>query len=71
MWLDPWAWVLKGLSPNHARSYKRQKQVYEGELRRAGMVRMHALRHGYAIRRYGDLAGWKARRPSAIRRGAI
>ena len=42
------------------RSYKRQKQLYEGELRRAGMVRMHALRHGYAIRRYGELTGWKA-----------
>ena len=42
------------------RSYKRQKKVYEGEVRRAGMARMHGLRHGYAIRRYEDLTGWKA-----------
>lgn len=42
------------------RSYKRQKNVYEGETRRAGMRRMHGLRHGYAIRRYEDLTGWKA-----------
>ncbi|MDE0179583.1 MAG: hypothetical protein OXP36_13445 [Gammaproteobacteria bacterium] len=24
------------------------------------MRRMHGLRHGYAIRRYEDLTGWKA-----------
>ena len=24
------------------------------------MARMHSLRHGYAIRRYEDLTGWKA-----------
>ena len=42
------------------RSYKRQKNVYERELRRARMARMHGLRHGYAIRRYEELTGWKA-----------
>ena len=42
------------------RSYKRQKKVYEGETRRAGMRRMHGLRHRYAIRRYEHLTGWKA-----------
>lgn len=41
------------------RSYKRQKKVYEGETRRAGMRGMHGLRHGYAIRRYEDLTGRK------------
>ena len=27
---------------------------------KTGMARMHGLRHGYAIRRYEDLTGWKA-----------
>ena len=43
------------------RSYKRQMKLYEGEVRRAGMARMHGLRHGYAIRRYKHLTEWKAR----------
>ena len=42
------------------RSYKRQRKVYEDDLRRTGMRRMHGLRHGYAIRRYEDLTGCKA-----------
>ena len=41
------------------RSYKRQLKIYEREVRDAGMGRMHALRHGYAIRRYEHLTGWK------------
>ena len=42
------------------RSYRRQLRVYEREVAAAGMARMHGLRHGYAIRRYEHLTGWKA-----------
>lgn len=49
----------RSLIPDN-RSYKRQKKVYEDETRQAGMRRMHGLRHGYAIRRYEELTGWKA-----------
>ncbi|MDE2989777.1 MAG: integrase domain-containing protein [Chloroflexota bacterium] len=42
------------------RSYRRQLRIYEREVAAAGMARMHSLRHGYAIRRYEHLTGWKA-----------
>ncbi|MXY58249.1 MAG: integrase [Gammaproteobacteria bacterium] len=42
------------------RSYRRQLRIYEREVATAGMARMHGLRHGYAIRRYEHLTGWKA-----------
>ena len=42
------------------RSYRRQLRIYEREVAAAGMARMHGLRHGYAIRRYEHLTGWKA-----------
>ena len=42
------------------RNYRRQLRIYEREVAGAGMARMHGLRHGYAIRRYEHLTGWKA-----------
>ena len=42
------------------RSYRRQLRIYEREVRNAGMARLHSLRHGYAVRRYERLTGWKA-----------
>ncbi|MDE0002230.1 MAG: integrase domain-containing protein [Rhodospirillaceae bacterium] len=42
------------------RSYRQQLRIYEREVRKAGMARTHSLRHGYAVRRYESLTGWKA-----------
>ncbi|MDE0365436.1 MAG: integrase domain-containing protein [Gammaproteobacteria bacterium] len=42
------------------RSYRQQLRIYEREVRKAGMAKMHSLRHGYAVRRYERLTGWKA-----------
>jgi len=42
------------------RNYVQQLRIYEGHTIRAGLSRMHGLRHAYAQRRYEDLTGWKA-----------
>ena len=42
------------------RSYIQQLRIYEGHTNRAGLSKMHGLRHGYAQRRYLELTGWKA-----------
>ena len=42
------------------RNYKQQLKVYESRTREAGLYRMHGLRHGYALRRYEEITGWKA-----------
>ena len=42
------------------RNYAAQKKVYETQTKDAGLRRMHGLRHGYALARYENLAGWKA-----------
>ncbi len=41
------------------RSYVQQLRVYEGNTTRAGLSRMHGLRHAYAQERYEELTGWK------------
>ena len=43
------------------RNYKQQLKVYESRTREARLYRMHGLRHNYAINRYEELTGWKAR----------
>jgi hypothetical protein len=40
------------------RNYVHQKNVYEGNTRRAGLHHMHGLRHAYAQDRYEELTGW-------------
>src|SRR5690606_21841461 len=40
------------------RNYRQQLRIYEGQTIRAGMSRMHGLRHAYAQRRYEELTGW-------------
>jgi integrase len=40
------------------RNYVQQLRVYEGHTNRAGLSKMHALRHAYAQRRYQELTGW-------------
>jgi len=42
------------------RSYVQQLRIYEGHTLRAGLSKMHGLRHAYAQRRYEDLTGWKS-----------
>lgn len=41
------------------RSYAEHLKVYERDLAKAGISKAHGLRHGYAQRRYEELAGWK------------
>jgi hypothetical protein len=40
------------------RNYIQQLRVYEGHTNRAGLSKMHGLRHAYAQRRYEELTGW-------------
>jgi hypothetical protein len=45
------------LIPSH-RNYRQQLRIYEGHTIRAGLSRLHGLRHAYAQRRYQELTGW-------------
>jgi len=42
------------------KNYKKQKNLYEGQCIRAGLCKMHGLRHAYAQRRYAELTGFLA-----------
>jgi integrase len=42
------------------KTYIQQRQVYDGQCKRAGLSNMHGLRHRYAQIRYETLTGWKA-----------
>jgi len=41
------------------RNYVHQLRIYERDTVRAGLSRMHGLRHAYAQRRYEELTGWQ------------
>ena len=41
------------------RNYVQQMRIYEGNTLRAGLSKMHGLRHAYAQNRYEELTGWK------------
>ena len=41
------------------RNYRQQLKVYESQTRKAGLYRMHGLRHGYTLKRYEEITGWK------------
>ena len=43
-----------------AKNYRQQLRVYEAETARAGLSKLHGLRHAYAQARYKELTGWKA-----------
>ena len=43
-----------------SRNYIKQLRIYEGNTIRAGLSKMHGLRHAYAQRRYEELTGSKA-----------
>lgn len=40
------------------RNYIQQLKVYENNVAKAGMSKLHGLRHAYAQRRYQELTGW-------------
>jgi len=42
-----------------ARDLKQQRNVYKGQLQKAGLHQMHGLRHAYAQTRYVELTGWE------------
>jgi hypothetical protein len=42
------------------RNYVQQLRIYEGHTLRAGLSKMHGLRHAYAQKRYEALTGWKS-----------
>ena len=42
------------------RNYVQQLRIYEGHTLRAGLSKMHGLRHAYAQQRYEELTGWKS-----------
>jgi hypothetical protein len=42
------------------KTYVQQLRLYEGQCIRAGLSRMHGLRHAYAQQRYRELTGWAA-----------
>jgi len=50
----------KGSMIPSAKNYRQQLRVYEAETSRAGLSRMHGLRHAYAQNRYQELTGWLA-----------
>jgi hypothetical protein len=49
--------VGKGSLIPSDRNYRQQLRIYEGQTIRAGLSRMHGLRHAYAQRRYEELTG--------------
>jgi len=50
----------KGSLIPSSRNYVQQLRIYEGNTIRAGLSKMHGLRHAYAQRRYEEITGWKA-----------
>ena len=50
----------KGSLIPSAKNYRQQLRMYEAETSRAGLSRMHGLRHAYAQDRYRELTGWLA-----------
>ena len=42
------------------RNYREQRLVYERETVKAGLRKLHRLRHAYAQARYEELTGWKS-----------
>lgn len=50
----------KGSLIPSAKNYRQQLRLYEAETARAGLSRMHGLRHAYAQNRYEELTGWRS-----------
>ena len=50
----------KGSLIPSVRNYVQQLRIYEGNTLRAGLSKLHGLRHAYAQRRYEELTGWRS-----------
>jgi hypothetical protein len=50
----------KGSLIPSSRDYRQQVRIYDGHVLRAGLSKMHGLRHAYAQQRYEELTGWKS-----------
>jgi len=50
----------KGSLIPSTRNYVQQLRIYEGHTNRAGLSKMHGLRHAYAQRRYFEITGWQS-----------
>ena len=50
----------KGALIPSTRDYRQQVRIYEGHTARAGLSKLHGLRHSYAQQRYEELTGWKS-----------
>ena len=50
----------KGSLIPSSRNYKQQVRIYDGHALRAGLSKMHGLRHAYAQQRYEELTGWRS-----------
>jgi len=48
----------KGSLIPSSRNYVQQLRIYEGHTNRAGLSKLHGLRHAYAQSRYRELTGW-------------
>jgi integrase len=53
------------------KTYKQQKNRYEGQCIRAGLCKMHGLRHAYAQRRFEEIAGFPAPLAGGPKRAAL
>ncbi len=53
------------------RNYVQQLRVYEGHTARAGLSKLHGLRHAYAQQRYQELTGWKCSAAGGTESGAL
>ena len=49
----------EALIPSH-KTYVQQLRLYEGQCIRAGLSKMHGLRHAYAQQRFEEITGFKA-----------
>jgi len=58
------------LIPAH-KTYVQQLRLYEGQCIRAGLSKMHGLRHAYAQRRFHELTGFKAPLAGGPNRAAL
>jgi site-specific recombinase XerC len=58
------------LIPSH-KTYKQQMKLYEGQCIRAGLSKMHGLRHAYAQRRFKELTGFLAPIAGGPKRSAL
>ena len=53
------------------KTYKQQMKLYEGQCIRAGLSKMHGLRHAYAQQRYHQLTGFNAPLDGGPNRNAL